>query len=256
MATRMNRHRKQVIYFYGLTDKLPGTLEGVAGVDGTSRVEALPCSGLQCWISRVSKSEFADELQRNMQNLDWLATASVHHQRVVAAIAHLGDILPARFGTVFLNEQSLADDIASRKRILKADLRRIKDSDEWGVKIFHRQQKVELPVSGVRSGKDYLKAKASLRQRPPEKTSDADIERFADALKRIAVGTAEIGKVSGGQRGLQWQTSLLLRRGDRKKFEALLKKFSEEWADRRQIEATGPWPPYSFVSRSRVEPTV
>jgi hypothetical protein len=43
MATRMNRHRKQVIYFYGLTDKLPGTLEGVAGVDGTSRVEALPC---------------------------------------------------------------------------------------------------------------------------------------------------------------------------------------------------------------------
>src|SRR5262249_20828533 len=72
MATRMNRHRKQVIYFYGLTDKLPGTLEGVAGVDGTSRVEALLCSGLQCWISRVSKSEFADELQRNMQNLDWL----------------------------------------------------------------------------------------------------------------------------------------------------------------------------------------
>ena len=183
-------------------------------------------------------------------------TASVHHQRVVSAIAHLGDILPARFGTVFLNEQSLADDIASRKRILKADLRRIKDSDEWGVKIFHRQQKVELPVSGVRSGKDYLKAKASLRQRPPEKTSDADIERFADALKRIAVGTAEIGKVSGGQRGLQWQTSLLLKRDDRKKFEALLKKFSEEWADRRQIEATGPWPPYSFVSRSGVEPTV
>ena len=75
------------------------------------------------------------------------------------------------------------------------------------------------------------------------------VGRFAGALKRIAIGTAEVGRVSGGQRGLQWQTSLLLKRGNRRKFEALLKKFSEEWAHQRQIEATGPWPPYSFVSR-------
>jgi Gas vesicle synthesis protein GvpL/GvpF len=256
MATRMSRNSTRVIYFYGLTKKVAGTLETVAGVDGASLVESLPCSGLLCWISRVPKSEFADNLQHNMQDLDWLTTATIHHQRVVSTIARLGDVLPARFGTVFLNEESLAQDIASRKRILKADLERIKDSDEWGVKIFRRQPKVELPPGPARSGKDYLKAKAALMQRRPEKMSDADIERFADALKRIAVGTAEVGKVSGGQRGLQWQTSLLLRRDDRKKFEALLKKFSEEWADRREIEATGPWPPYSFVSRGGSEPTV
>jgi len=255
MAARMNRH-STVIYLYGLTKKLAGTLEGVAGVDGASPVESLPCSGLLCWISRVSKNDFADELQRNMQDLDWLTTATLYHQRVVSTIAQLGDILPARFGTVFLNEESLAQDIDSKKRILKADLQRIKNSDEWGVKVFRRQPKAEVPPGPGRSGKDYLKAKAALMQRRPEKISDADIERFAGALKRLAVGTADIGKVSGGQRGLQWQTSLLLRRDDRKKFEALLKKFSEEWADRHQIEATGPWPPYSFVSRGGSEPTV
>jgi hypothetical protein len=256
MASRVTRKQNQVIYFYGLTNKAPDKLKGVAGMDSASPVEPLPCSGLVCWISRVSKTTFADELQRNMENLDWLATATVHHQRVVSAIAQVADILPARFGTVFLDEKSLARDIAARKLILKSDLERIKNSDEWGIKIFRVQPKPETPSQPARSGKDYLKAKAALLQRPPAKASDEEIERFAGALKRIAVGTAEVGKVSGGQRGLQWQTSLLLKRSDRKKLEALLKKFSEEWANRRQIETSGPWPPYSFVSRGEAEARV
>jgi hypothetical protein len=110
-----------------------------------------------------------------------------------------------------------------------------------------------LPKAGSRTGKEYLKAKAALLQRRPTKGTDADLIRFEEELKRVAVETAVGGKISSGQRGLQWQTSLLLRRDDRKRFEALLKKFSKEWADVRQIEATGPWPPYSFVTRPDAE---
>jgi hypothetical protein len=249
MAARVKRGTPTVVYLYGVTEKIAKDAGIISGIDGVSRVEALALSGLTCWISHVSQVEFADDLQRNMEDLDWLANASILHQRVVSAIAQVIDILPARFGTVFLNEDSLAQDIASRKRILKADLERIKNSDEWGIKVFRVQQKPEWPNSATRGGKEYLRAKASLLQRRPEKTENGDIQRFAGALKRIAVGTAEVGKVSGGQRGLQWQTSLLLRRSDRRKLEALLKKFSSEWADQRKIEATGPWPPYSFVSR-------
>ncbi len=239
---------QRVLYFYGVTAKVGRTPPEIAGVDGVSRLESLLCSGMLCWISRVSKLAFAEDLQHNMENLDWLANATVHHQRVVSAIAGLTDILPARFGTVFLDEESLARHIGSRKQILKADLQHIKNSDEWGVKVFRLQQNTTVSSAPSGSGKDYLKAKAALLQRRPPKTSDAEIERFASALKRIAVRTADVGKVSGGQRGLQWQTSVLLKRSDRGKFEALLKKFSEEWSNRRQIEATGPWPPYSFVS--------
>lgn len=249
MATCVKRSNPTVIYLYGVTQKIAKDLGHTVAIDGASAVESVPLSGLTCWISRVSRTDFADRLQHNMENLDWLANATFHHQRVVSEIAQVADILPARFGTVFLNEGSLAEDLESRKRILKADLKRIKNSDEWGIKVFRVQQKAEWPTSPVHSGKEYLKAKATLLQRRPDQTSDSDIKRFAGALKRIAVGTAEVGRVSGGQRGLQWQTSLLLRRADRRKLETLLKKFSEEWANHRQIEATGPWPPYSFVSR-------
>ena len=112
-----------------------------------------------------------------------------------------------------------------------------------------------MSTAVVRSGKEYLKAKASILQRRPGKGSDIDIQRFSSALKRIAVETAEVGKVSGGQRGLQWQTSLLLKRADRKRFETVLRKFSKEWVNERQIETTGPWPPYSFVSRDKSRST-
>lgn len=185
-----------------------------------------------------------------MENLDWLAAASVRHQKVLAALAGLADVLPARFGTVFLSVQSLAADVTSRKRTFEADFRKIQGCDEWGIKIFVVPKRTQIPAGPARSGKDYLKAKAALLQSRPTKSkiSSSDLQPFSQELHRLAVDTASVGKVSGGQRGLEWQTSILLRRPDRKKLESLLRKYSKLWAGAHQIECTGPWPPYSFVS--------
>lgn len=254
MAARVKATSGRVFYLYGVTRKMLSSVPKVAAVDGSAVLETVDCKGLVCWVSRVSRVEYADNLSANMENLDWLAEASVRHQRVVAAIASEIEILPARFGTVFLTQSSLEADIQGRRKTLESDFRRIKDSDEWGVKVFGVQPRVELPKASSRTGKEYLRAKAALLQRRPTKGTDADLIRFEEELKRVAVETAVGGKISSGQRGLQWQTSLLLRRDDRKRFEALLKKFSKEWAEVRQIEATGPWPPYSFVTRQDAGP--
>ena len=251
MAARVEKRMNTAIYLYGVTEKeaSPGKL---LGVDGLNAVEPLPCAEMFCWISRVSRKEFADNLPANMENLDWLAEASVQHQRVVSAIARVADILPARFGTVFLSEASLEADIRGKKRILQNDFAKIRDADEFGVKVFGVLPNVELPKVHARTGKDYLKAKAALLQRRPAKkqTLDSDFQEFEGELASIALETAQAGKISSGQRGLQWQVSLLLRRADRKKFEAILRKYSKQWTGAKQIECTGPWPPYSFVSRN------
>jgi hypothetical protein len=88
-----------------------------------------------------------------------------------------------------------------------------------------------------------------MRIQRPAAADDGQLADFSNQLKRIAVDIAEVGKVSQGQRGLQWQTSVLLKRQELKKFRALLKKTSESWSDEKRIESSGPWPPYSFVSR-------
>jgi hypothetical protein len=254
MAAEINAHDR-VLYFYGITESRPANSIQQPGIDLQSHIEGIDCEGLTCWIGRVSAVEFEKDLAQNMENLDWLATASVAHQRAISAIAREAEILPARFGTVFRSEESLRKHIRAHTREIKQDLERIKDADEWGIKVFAGKA-APVPVPQVHSGKDYLKAKAALL---PSKRSRSDMNgefaEFENALGKVAVESAAVGNVSSGQRGLRFQTSLLVKRKDRKKLESVLKKFSERWAEARQIECTGPWPPYSFVSRpgERVE---
>jgi hypothetical protein len=254
MAAELNA-RDRVLYFYGITESRPASSIQQPGIDSQTNIQAIDCEGLTCWISRVSAVEFEKDLAQNMENLDWLATASVAHQRAISAIAREVEILPARFGTVFRSDESLRKHIHVGKREIKRDLKRIKGADEWGIKVFAAKA-VPAPVPQVHSGKDYLKAKAALL---PSKRSRNDVNgeftEFENALRRVALESAAVGNISSGQRGLRFQTSLLVKRKDRKKLQSVLKKFSERWAEARQIECTGPWPPYSFVSRSdqRVE---
>jgi len=244
------KNRDRVLYFYGITQSRPAPPIEQPGVDLQSKIEALECDGLTCWISRVSAEEFEKNLARNMENLDWLATASVAHQRAISAIANQAEVLPARFGTVFRSEESLGKHIRASASAIARDFKRIKDADEWGVKVFAAKPAVSAPAPAVRSGKDYLKAKAALLpQRRSRTDANGEFEEFENALRQVALESAMVGNVSSGQRGLRFQTSLLVKKKDRKRLESVLKKFSQRWADTRQIECTGPWPPYSFVSR-------
>lgn len=237
-----------MLYVYGITQNPKMPQSRISGVDGKAAIEQFHCAGLTCWVSRVSKDDFADNLSANIENLDWLAEVTPRHQAVLASISEINDVLPARFGTVFLNESSLRADIARRKAVLLSDLKRIKGSEEWGVKVFAvRPEFAEIPA--VESGKSYLQAKSALlRSRTPAE-NDGEIARFAKALEKLSVATAEGGKISGGRRDLCYQVSLLMKRGSRKQLDSTLRRFENEWKNQRHIECSGPWPPYSFVTR-------
>lgn len=238
-----------MLYLYGICASPAAEPPNVPGVDGTAAVEPVACGGLACWISRVAKSDFADDLARNMENLDWLAEVSVRHQRVVGAIAESADILPARFGTVFLTAASLAADVKARKSTLLPDLDRIRGCEEWGVKVFRTTAAPTLSEV-PKTGRDYLQAKAGLLRTRPTKEADGEIERLVATLKDVAVEMAAGGAISGGQAGLQWQASFLIKRAKREQFQSAIETFSRDWSGQRRIECTGPWPPYSFVTRA------
>lgn len=241
-----SEHR--VIYLYGITESKPRIPEMI-GVDRFAKVESIDCEGLFCWISRVLAVDFEENLAQNMENLDWLAETSVAHQRVIGAIGNKTEILPCRLGTIFRNEASLCKHIIKRVHTLKRDFARIKGADEWGVKVFEVQP-VLSTLPKVRSGKDYLRAKAALLPKRRKKAGTAEeIAEFERALTGIAAESAAVGNVSRGQRGLTFQRTILVPRAKRKQLESLLEKFAHEWVQQRRIECTGPWPPYSFVSR-------
>jgi len=236
---------KTVLYLYGISASAPTTK--IAGsVDGSSQVERLESSGLTAWFSRVPAAEFGDQLSTNMENLEWLASVSVRHQRVASQVAESVTLLPARFGTVFKTDESLKQHVAEKKSDLAATLKRIEGTEEWGIKLFLNPDTAASPID-VASGRDYLRAKATMVQVKRRKDLDPDVVEFARELQAIAADSAPAGKVSSGQNNLEWQASFLVRKKDRPKWDQMLKKYATRWADRREIQCTGPWPPYSFV---------
>ena len=234
----------KLLYLYGISGKSQ-TLKISGSIDGKSPIEHLDDSGLTAWFSRVSSVEFGDELSANMENLEWLSAASVRHQRAVSQISESVTLLPARFGTVFKGEESLIQHIREQKGQFAATLARIEGTEEWGVKLFLNPSPPASPIE-VSSGRDYLRAKATMVQ-VKRAELDPDVVQFARELQSIAADSAPAGKVSSGQNNLEWQASFLLRKTDRPKWDKTLKKYATRWADRREIQCTGPWPPYSFV---------
>jgi hypothetical protein len=247
MATRLaTNSAPRALYLYGIS--APGSTVKVkgGGVDGISPVESVECSGLRCWISRVDKHEYGDQLAGNMENLDWLATTSVRHQRVVGEIASTLTILPARFGTVFLSDDSLQAHVSERRQQLVQTLKKIEGTEEWGVKLFSIAKEIaEMPP--VSSGSDYLRVKAARLQPAKSKELDPEIKEFVRELQRVTEDSAVSGKVSSGQRNLEWQASFLVRKSKKKEWDSVLRKYATAWQKRREIECTGPWPPYSFI---------
>ena len=226
----------------------------VAGVDGSAPVEAVRCGDFWCWVSRVSQREFADRLNDNMQNLDWLAAAGVRHQQVVAEIAAHADVLPARFATVFLSEDSLRKDVQRRRAELRQGLSRVRGADEWGVKIYALAQPAPEPIAGEQTGRSYLERKSKILAASMSRRAKPDpaIDGFAKELAAISKDAVTAAAVSGGQPGVVWQRSFLIPRRNREKLVVILEEYAAMWRDVRRIECTGPWPPYSFVSAAEV----
>jgi len=232
------------LYLYGISEapasaaKKPAKL-GSVGIDGLHPVQPLTCGDFLCWVCEVDQASFADAVERNMENLEWLALHGVRHQQVVGEV-------PARFGTVFSGEPALLKDVLGRKAVLKKVFARVAGADEWGVKVFAERQVTAVPVTEARSGKEYLQQKAARLKRPER--SDEELQELAAALAKIATDSAPSGKVSGAQPNLLWQATFLVPRAKRKQWDQTLKNFVERWDGQRRIEVNGPWPPYSFVS--------
>jgi hypothetical protein len=248
-SAKKTSERPRVLYLYAIS-RVPENVAptiSAEGIDGAAPIEALRCGQFLCWVSRVAEAEFAHRLADQMQDLEWLATAGLRHQRAVAEISSQITTLPARFGTVFLTEDSLAQHIKGRRKALEQAFERVADADEWGIKIFAAPRQLARSLPKAASGADYLKRKAELLQPGAASKLDDEVKAFIAAVTKLAAAASPGGKASAGQPGLVWHGSFLIRRSDRKKLESALKKYAGSWKGTRRIDCSGPWPPYSFV---------
>lgn len=220
-----------------------------SGIDASGRITGIPAGAFTAWASAIDARGFAESLERNIENLDWLAEATLRHQNAINAIAagNKETLLPTRFGVVFSSAEALVDDVTRRAEELQGSAKRVAGCEEWGVKVFH----VSSPTSRAAfrtasSGADYLRKKAAALS--TDGASDGALQAFSRDLAKVARASSQSGKVSSGQKGLQWQATFLVPKAKRKQWDNVLRRYATEWGEERSIECTGPWPPYSFVT--------
>jgi hypothetical protein len=238
------------VYLYAITagrSAAPRSLNA-SGIDASGRIAGIPAGAFTAWASAIDARGFAESLERNIENLDWLAEATLRHQNAINAIAAVSKdtLLPTRFGVVFSSAEALVEDVARRAKELQASAKRVAGCEEWGVKVFHvASPATRTAFKTASSGADYLRKKAAALS--TDGANDGAIQAFARDLATVARASTPSGKVSSGQKGLQWQATFLVPVAKRKQWDNTLRRYATEWGEERSIECTGPWPPYSFV---------
>ncbi len=184
----------------------------------------------------------------------------LRHEAVVEALCQAGPALPARFGAILADPAAVAQSIAEKYEVLRADLARVGDKVELGLTILWdtpakpdeaqtEQQMLaaaQTESSAPGAGKRYLEAKLALHRREAAQQHQAraiiaDLEQALRpylleqrcrvlSLPRLAVRAAYLVQ--------PWQVQAVQRKVD----ELRQKQPELRWL------LSGPWPPYTFVT--------
>jgi hypothetical protein len=249
------------VYLYAIGRGLtPADLAGVEGVDG-SPVRLVEAGDLSGVVSTVRLSEFGEEgLRRNFENLTWVEAVARAHNAVVEQCFVHGPVAPVSLATVCFDDDGVRARLQTWKEPVERVLQQVAGCCEMGVKVHGTPTApVDAPVadppqaaSGAGAGLAYLRRRQA-ESNERQAASEASVQVAAQVH-------AELARQSVASRRHPPQDRRLAGRGDmilngaylvdherRETFEQLVRRIGEERPD-LQLEVTGPWPPYSFVS--------
>jgi hypothetical protein len=173
---------------------------------------------------------------------------------VVRAAAGSGPVLPLRFGTVVPDEAAARRLLDEHADSARAQLRRIGDNHEWGVKLVRRL--AEPVPAGPRpvdregvSGTEYLsRRRQALREREDdERSATGAAEQLEETLRPYISESLRRGGSPGSS--LLLDLAFLVPPERESAFLAAAAELREKLdPDGLEVEVSGPWPPYSFAA--------
>ncbi|WP_432839653.1 GvpL/GvpF family gas vesicle protein [Dactylosporangium sp. CA-092794] len=238
----------------------PGALAGLSGVGG-GPLRAVEAAGLAAVVSSVGLDEFgAEPMRRNLENLAWLEAVARAHHGVVDAVGRHGPVVPARLGTVYLDDARVRAALAERHDDFVTVLERVAGRTEWGVKAFtaDRPEPAEpapAPAAGERSGpgaaylrrrRDELSA-GERRQRAAAESAEEVHGALAGCAAAARRHPPQDRSLSGEPGQMVLNGAYLVDAGRAERFRDTVSALAARFSAVR-LQLTGPWPPYSFAT--------
>lgn len=235
---------------------------GATGVDG-EQVREVPGGGVSALVGDVDAARFAPRaLERDMEQLDWLAAVARAHDSVVREAAAHGPVVPARLATLFRDDDAVRAMLSEQHAEFAAALDALAGQAEWGVKAYVDPDAWAAAAAGPDSsdepaaagkGSAYLmRRRAQLTAR---RTAEEDAARWAEAaharLRGVCTATRvhrpQDPRLSGREDAMALNASYLVDQEHVDELRALVAELAEtSWGV--DIQLTGPWPPYSFTA--------
>jgi hypothetical protein len=250
-------------YLYGVVEAgAPGAGDVEPGV------ELLTEGRLAGVASRVSLDEFGElALVDRLGDAAWLEENIRRHEQVLERVLASTTVLPCRFCTVYRTEADVRLFLHDRQDALTAALAEVDGRVELGVKAFvdperfaaggaqENEQIRELTAQAAQAqgGRAYLESRRLERLVGDERArfgQEAAVElhrRLLDSAERGVLLDLQRPELSGREEEMVLNGAYLV--SDRRGFERELTAVAQELSKRGiELELTGPWPPYNFVS--------
>ena len=261
-----------LIYLFGIAraGKLPVNHFGAKAVGAAEfgGVRSVNEGSLSSIVSDLRLPEGVD-LNSLLDNPVQVEELVLHHHGVLKRQCMQTEVLPLRFGAIFRNETSLRETLAERQQQYLDTLADLRDSAEWGLKIYCNRALLNEYVKSETSKVAELQAeleKASkgkeffLRRRQEKLIENetnfiiacnkkkilSQLQLFA---KRHSIGKVRNSGLSEPEKSLISNDAFLVERAQKESFHQVVAKLNDEYAALGlEADITGPWPPYSFVS--------
>jgi hypothetical protein len=246
------------------------------GIDGKGEVFTLAYHELEVVVSKVSLEEFSsEEIQKKAQeDLSWIKEKAIIHEKIIEGAMRRDDkvlsLIPMRFGIIFKEVEKLEKTLNEDYFRIKEVLDRIKDKQEWSVKVYLKDRKKIEQMIKEKSEviKEKEKEIASLSEGMTffmeeelkdviSKEMDKELNNIAEdlfeSLSKQAVASVKskiLDKELTGRREPMVLNSAYLIPGEKienfkKEAEGLNREIQ---AKGFYLEYSGPWPVYNFSS--------
>lgn len=227
-----------------------GDLRGL----GDRPIESVESHGLVGLVSSVDLDEYGEAgLRRNLEDIDWLESTARGHDAVVQAAAAVVATAPMRLVTIFNDDDGVRRRLAERFDRIHALLDRVEGHEEWSVKVLTRApDPVAESTVAAGSGAEYLRRRKQDQESRESEMRDAHLvaERVHDALAAFAVASRRLApqdpRLTGHTGTMVHNAAYLVPRDLSDRFSAAVGEVVAEYRE-VQLDARGPWPPYSFA---------
>ena len=242
---------------------------------GGGQVYSVPYQDLEAVVSDVSLEEFgSEEIQKKAEeDVNWIKEQAQIHEEVIEQAMGKGNsqlvsVIPMQFGVIFKTKEKLEETLGNRYEELKKSLENLKGKQEWGVKVYLKEnifrktieEKNEQVLAKKKEIESMPKGMAFFAQKQIDKVvgqeKDKELGRITEEifenLGQLAFSKNKSKLLEKDFTGMTEEMIVnafyLIEESKLDSFQKKVGELKEKYNSLGfKVEVSGPWPSYHFA---------